>query len=380
METGDTLVTGKPSISLAMIVKDEAATIARCLASVQEFVTEIIIVDTGSSDNTKEIVAAFTDKIYDFAWVNDFAAARNYSFQLATGDYVMWLDADDVLLPDDQENLKQFLAQLEPGVAAISMYYNLQQDDQGRVISRLRRNRIVKRCKQFQWIGAVHEYLAVYGNIVCCDAAVTHCPLEHDAFRNLAIYEQRLQQGEEFTPRDLYYFANELFEHKLYNRAVEYYERFLATKQGWVEDVLATCGKLADCYYFLHDTAKQFQSIVASFAYDTPRAEACCRLGYYHLQKEEYQQAVFWYKLATNLEKPVNSWGLLNEACWTWIPHIQLCVCYSHLQQYQQAHEHNERAAQFVPNHASVVHNREFLAQYVGKENEATQAEAGKPA
>ena len=63
-----------------MIIKNEEQTIARCLDSVKDLVDEIIIVDTGSTDKSKEIVSKYTDKIYDFEWVEDFAKARNFSF------------------------------------------------------------------------------------------------------------------------------------------------------------------------------------------------------------------------------------------------------------------------------------------------------------
>ena len=78
-------------ISLCMIIKNEEKTIARCLDSVKDLVDEIIIVDTGSTDKSKEIVSKYTDKVYDFEWVEDFAKARNFSFSKATKDYIMWL-------------------------------------------------------------------------------------------------------------------------------------------------------------------------------------------------------------------------------------------------------------------------------------------------
>jgi fructose-1,6-bisphosphatase/inositol monophosphatase family enzyme len=71
-----------------MIVKNEAAILSRCLDSVCDLMDEIIIVDTGSTDDTKAVAAKYTDRIYDFAWNNDFSAARNYSFSLATMDYI----------------------------------------------------------------------------------------------------------------------------------------------------------------------------------------------------------------------------------------------------------------------------------------------------
>ena len=94
------------TISLCMIVKNEEEVIGRCLASVSGLVDEINIVDTGSNDRTKEIVKKYTDRIFDFQWMDDFAAARNFSFQQATKDYVLWIDADDIFTPEDQEKFK----------------------------------------------------------------------------------------------------------------------------------------------------------------------------------------------------------------------------------------------------------------------------------
>ena len=80
-----------------MIVRDEEAVLERCLESVRDAVDEIIIVDTGSTDGTKDIGRKYTGKIYDLPWQDDFAAARNFAFFKGTMDYLMWLDADDVL-------------------------------------------------------------------------------------------------------------------------------------------------------------------------------------------------------------------------------------------------------------------------------------------
>ena len=99
------------SVSLCMIVKNEEDVLERGLKSAAGLVDEIIVVDTGSTDRTREIAAQFTDLIFDFPWRDDFAAARNESFSHASMDYCMWLDADDVLLEADQ---KAFLAKFDP--------------------------------------------------------------------------------------------------------------------------------------------------------------------------------------------------------------------------------------------------------------------------
>ena len=88
-----------------MILKDESQVLSRALDCVKSFADEIIIVDTGSSDNTKEIAAQYTKKIYDFVWCDDFSKARNFSFEKATGDYLMWLDADDVIPETEQQKI-----------------------------------------------------------------------------------------------------------------------------------------------------------------------------------------------------------------------------------------------------------------------------------
>ena len=85
------------SVSLCMIVRDEEEVLGRCLESVKSTVDEMIIVDTGSQDRTKEIAVQYTDKIYDFKWKEDFSAARNFSLSKGTKDYLMWLDADDMI-------------------------------------------------------------------------------------------------------------------------------------------------------------------------------------------------------------------------------------------------------------------------------------------
>ena len=90
------------SISMCMIVKNEQEILARCLDSYAGTYDELIIVDTGSTDNTKEIAAHYTDKIYDFEWINDFSAARNFAFSKAGCDYIFSADADEVL--DDANN------------------------------------------------------------------------------------------------------------------------------------------------------------------------------------------------------------------------------------------------------------------------------------
>ncbi|NIK79834.1 glycosyltransferase involved in cell wall biosynthesis [Paenibacillus castaneae] len=355
------------SISLCLIVKNEEKTLGRCLSSMKDIADEIIIVDTGSTDLTKQVAGKFTDRVEHFTWINDFAAARNYAFSLATKSYIMWLDADDVLKESDQLKLRELKRNLDPAVDSVTMDYHLAFDEFGNVTSKLKRNRIVKRERGFKWIGPVHEYLEVYGNIFHSDIAVTHSSIHHDSDRNLKIYEQRLAKGEVFSPRDLFYYANELKDHSKFKAAIRYYNQFLDTGKGWIEDNVASCSRLADCYSELKETRKMVDSIFRSFHYDKPRPEFCCRLGFYFLEREEFKLAIYWYKLALAVEKPEQNWGFENLACSTWLPHLQLCVCYDRIGEFETAYAHNELARTFRPTDERIVANRAYLVKRLGK-------------
>lgn len=96
-------------ISLCMIVKNEETKLSSCLESAAPFVSEIIVVDTGSIDNTKEIARKYTDKIYDFKWCDDFSEARNFSIKMASNDWVLILDADEIIKEFDSKNIFEFI-------------------------------------------------------------------------------------------------------------------------------------------------------------------------------------------------------------------------------------------------------------------------------
>ena len=97
------------SVSLTMIVKNEEGNLPHCLESVRDIFEEIIIVDTGSSDRTIDVARSFGAKVFEFVWIDSFAAAHNEALAHATGDYAFWLDADDVVDPHEREKLKAML-------------------------------------------------------------------------------------------------------------------------------------------------------------------------------------------------------------------------------------------------------------------------------
>jgi GT2 family glycosyltransferase len=102
----------RATTSLTIIARNEENNLPSCLESVKGVFDEIVVVDTGSADRTVEIARSFDARVFDFVWVDDFAAARNAALARATGDYAFWLDADDVVDPPEREKLQSLLRSL----------------------------------------------------------------------------------------------------------------------------------------------------------------------------------------------------------------------------------------------------------------------------
>src|ERR1700689_1316256 len=100
------------TVSLCVIARNEAANLPGCLGPLVPFVTETIVVDTGSTDATSSIAESFGARVFDFPWCDDFAAARNESLRRATGDWILWMDADDRLDAENTRRLADLLAGL----------------------------------------------------------------------------------------------------------------------------------------------------------------------------------------------------------------------------------------------------------------------------
>jgi len=344
-----------------MIVKNEEDTIGDCLSSVKDVVDEIVIVDTGSTDKTKEIVSEFTDKIYDFTWIDDFSAARNESFSHATKEYIMWLDADDILKPEDAQKLKDLKETLSPNVDVVHFIYNYGFDDKGNVTLSFYRERLVKRIRNFKWVGFIHEYIATMGTQLNSDIIVTHCRVHGNPDRNINIYRKKLEEGYTLTVRDYYYYGRELYYHRSLDEAIEVLSKFL-TLDGWIEDRLSAIISIGDCYIWKGEYDKAREILLKGLGETIPRAEMVYRIGTSYLSEGKYEQAIFWYEMIFNIQKPTDVRGFVYDEYWTWKPHLQLCLCYSKMGDNKRALEENKKAATYVPDDSSVLHNFKYFA------------------
>lgn len=350
------------SISLCMIVKNEEEVLARCLESVKETVDEIIIVDTGSKDKTKEIAFKYTDKVFDFKWRDDFSKARNYSFSKAESDYILWLDADDVLMYKDKEKLKNLKETINKNLDVIMMKYNTSFDENGNVTFSYYRERLIKNIKKDLWKGFIHEAISPFGNVFYSDIAVTHMKIrESDKDRNIEIFEKHIKKGETLSKREQFYYSRELFYHERYNEAIDNFNKFLNMKDIFLENRIDAYRLLSYCHKKTGNPTKEIQILFESFIYDTPRAEVCCDIGNYFLTKNNIDIAVYWYKRALECERKDEKGGFISEDCYGYIPLIQLCVCYDKKGNIKKANEYNELAGVLKPASREYKLNKEYF-------------------
>jgi hypothetical protein len=345
-----------------MIVKNEEEVLARCLAGAKGLVDEIVVVDTGSEDSTKEIAKQFTGKVYDFAWIDHFAAARNFAFSKGTGDYLMWLDADDMILPEDAQSFVELKRRLDHSVDTVMMKYNIAFDEQGKPTFSYYRERVMRNDPRARWEGAIHEVIAPFGKIIHSPVGVTHRrKSKTDPLRNLRLFERLLAKGETLSPREQFYYARELYYGARYAEACAVFEAFLDGGKGWIENNIEACRVLAQCRDALGQREQALQALMRSFAYDAPRAEICCALGYHFFARQAYETAVHWYQSALLCPRKDTAGGFMLEDCYGYLPHLQLCVCHDRLGQTAQAVAHNEEAGKLRPQSAAYLHNKTYF-------------------
>ncbi len=147
---------GTPSLSLCMIVKNEADRLKECLEPLQSLVEEIVVVDTGSTDDTREIARRMGAKVFEFPWIDDFSAARNESIRRAAGQFILWLDADDRMEPGEVEKLKQIRMRLDPRHPK-AYYFLVESANPVEGVRTFQQLRLFPKKPGIRFVGRIHE-------------------------------------------------------------------------------------------------------------------------------------------------------------------------------------------------------------------------------
>ncbi len=196
------------SLSLCMIAKDEEASLKDCLNSARPFVDEIIFVDTGSKDSTKEIAKQFDAKVFDFEWVDDFSKARNFSLSKAKSDWILVLDADEIILPEDFKSIKRLISEGEADAYSLrQLNYTNNSSEFGFIKLKERKPeykdfqglvscnvlRLFRNTKKIYFANPVHE--SVYSSIKSnkMKVAITDMNIHHYQELKGNVYEKQLR-------------------------------------------------------------------------------------------------------------------------------------------------------------------------------------------
>lgn len=193
-------------LSLSMITKNEEANLPECLESVKGLVDEIVIVDTGSSDRTKEIALGYGAKVFDYTWSDDFSAARNESLNHATGDWVLYLDADERIERSFHQKIRKLISSGKADAYLLNLRSKIgTRDDAQYHITPY--PRLFRKIKGVYFVGTVHEQItpqlvAVNARIQPTDIIIEHLGyaqadevLKEKANRNYLLLMKQLETG-----------------------------------------------------------------------------------------------------------------------------------------------------------------------------------------
>lgn len=331
------------TISLCMIVKNEEAVLARCLDSIAALMDEIIIVDTGSTDCTKEIAARYTDQIYDYVWQDDFADARNFSFSKASMEYVYAADADEVLDETNRERLRILKEAMLPEVEIVQMKY-LTRNDFNTVLNFREeyRPKLFRRLRTFTWIDPIHETVRLDPVVFDSDIEIIHLPQSLHSERDFRVFQKVFARNGRLSSRLHSMYARELLMTGTPEQLAESVFVFEHTMQE--DTASADMRREASCVlarqYRLAGNTKEFFKLTLKDMAEEPCAEICYELGCYFQDNQDYEEAALWFYNAA-----YETDSILDIRTSGNLPLAGLAFCYEKQGLHEQAEEYSNAAS-----------------------------------
>lgn len=296
------------TISLCMIVKNEEKILARCLDSVAELADEIIIADTGSTDATKEIAGRYTEHVYDFPWVDDFSAARNFAFSKANMEYIYSADADEVLSPENREKFRLLKETLLPEIEIVQMKYaNQLQFGTVYNFDEEYRPKLFKRKRDFVWEAPIHETVRLTPVIYDSDIVITHLPAESHAKRDLENFHRHCINGYRLSKRLHGLYARELMlagDEEDFAQAADIFLESAADNERDGEEMAQSCCVAARAARLAGDTVSFFKYTSKVIA-EEACSEICCEMGHFYEGLSDWEEAAIWYYNAVYETRPI---------------------------------------------------------------------------
>jgi glycosyltransferase involved in cell wall biosynthesis len=227
-------------ISACMIAKNEEKVIARCIESYRDAVDEIIVVDTGSTDQTVAIAKDMGAKVFYFRWIDDFAAAKNYALSKAKGDWILFLDADEYFANGTGSNIRSFLQKLDNAFGIVVCRMLNIDEDIGKAGTEVTHMRIFKNDKKLRYINPIHEvlhhrgkgmqaYIAERDELLIHHTGYSQNISQGKAKRNLELLLKQVDGDTATNPEYYFYLADSYLSLQEWDKVIHYIRLFLDT-------------------------------------------------------------------------------------------------------------------------------------------------------
>lgn len=246
-------------ISACLITKNNQSTLAECLASLYRYNFEIVIADTGSTDKTVEIARQFTDKVYHFDWVNDFAAARNFATSKASFDYILTLDSDERLVGGSKEELQQFFTTADTkktvGLYKVTEIFGSSKKQSPMITNVIR----VYDRRYYKYYYQVHEQVGlIEDENALLDTRILNIRTIHSGYQDEKVLQVKSRRNVELlkaqlakTPHHVYFtyqLAKSYYILQNYQQSFKYFAEFFKLQKNyriqWVRDGIDSYLKL----------------------------------------------------------------------------------------------------------------------------------------
>ncbi len=291
------------TLTVLVIARDEASVIGRCLASLPKH-DELIVVDTGSSDDTCEIAKGFGAKIAHYTWVNDFAAARNFAESLATCDYIFWIDADEILA-EGHEIVEQIVAEgtldgVRPAIACLT--------PEGEIGRPFLRQELLRKRGHGKWKGAIHE--AFDGALGKPDARILYHEIARPEGDRPHSWDALRMEAHERSDRGLFYLMAAHGAKQHYVEAIALADYMLnlpaapntmRCRAAWMKGhYLRACGDMQGTVAAYLDAIKQHPTMAEPYYY----------LGELFLEMGQKELAEAWLRASMCFSQPEYAYDL----------------------------------------------------------------------
>jgi len=354
----------KITLSLVMIARNEESVIGQCLDSIKDVVDEMIIIDTGSTDKTREIALKYGAKVVDFVWCDDFSAARNESIKHATSDFLLMLDADETITGESLANLRKIVDRNDKTKVYNVSIENL--SDGGDTVKHFN-FRLFPNLPQIKFVNPIHEALTFDGSN-CTTASADGVVITHYGYlqkhktrkktneRNLRILLKALEDPAVRRDHFHYYVAQQYLLEGDYVKSEEHYKKALKllNDNQCIETAIFTplvYVGLARIYAL----TKNIQGMDDLSLISTCTPDLYIELGLFYAEQKKYPKSLDMYEKSISMRYSKQLSCAYDSGSVTWKPYAGMANVYTELNQPIKAIDYYQLALQFQPSNPQLL-------------------------